>query len=246
VPVATRSQNGILIAVLSKPERLNALGSREWRELGEVLKRECRGGGGSNAIVVTGEGRAFSAGDDIYEMISLESPEDAASFFYLLRSALRELVSCSKPVVAAVNGLAVGGGAEMLLLMDYVVASRQAWLSFPETRIGLIPPLLLTVGSEILGSRVARSLALSHRRLSADEAYTLGIVDEVVDGDPLPRAIEVAAYMASQPRHSIEAVKSETLPAFERAMKLLAELESMVLKPEAKRRMRMFLDKKLR
>ena len=228
---------------LSRPEKLNAITRDMWERLASEVNRLCSE---AKALVFTGSGRAFSAGDDIGEMYSLESPSDARGFFSALASAVEAIVKCRRPLVAAVNGLAVGGGGEILLLMDYVVASKSAWISFPESRIGLIPPLLLTLGSMQLGPRLARSLALSGRRLAAEEALYLGLADEVVDGDPLPRAVEVAKDMAGLPEDVVALIKLQTLRGFEDALRLVAELERLVLTGEAKGRMRAFLEKRLR
>jgi enoyl-CoA hydratase/carnithine racemase len=235
-------ERGVVVVTLSRPEKLNAMTSSMWASLAEAVEGAC---GAGKPVVVTGEGRAFSAGDDIGEMYGLSSPGEAARFFSTLERAVSAMVSCRSPLVAAVNGLAVGGGAEILLLMDYVVASRSAWISFPEARIGLIPPILLTLGALQLGPRLARSLALSARRLTAEEAMSLGIVDEVVDGDPLPRALEAALELSSVPVQARAAIKAATMAYAAQASVMLRALESLVLSGEAKERMRLFLEKKL-
>ena len=228
---------------LNRPEKLNAMTSSMWYELAELLDRACRD---SDALVVTGVGRAFSSGDDIGEMHSLKDALEASRFFHSLERAITSLASCRRPVVAAVNGVAVGGGAEMLLLTDYVVASKGALIGFPESRIGLIPPLLLAVGVLQLGGKKARTLALTGKLLEAEEARELGIIDEIVEGDPLPRALEVARELSKVPQQALTIIKAASLQGVGEALTLLRSLESLVLGGEAKERMKLFLEKKLR
>ncbi len=241
--VAYEELDGLTLLRLSRPEKLNAMTSGMWLSLAEALNKACRS---ASAIVVTGAGRAFSSGDDIGEMHGLQDPIEASRFFHSLEKAVTALAACRRPVVAAVNGVAVGGGAEVLLLMDYVVAYKGALIGFPESRIGLVPPLLLTVGLLQLGGKRARTLALSGRLFSAEEAMALGIVDEVVDGDPLPRALEVARELSRVPQQALSIIKAASLQGVGEALTLLRSLESLVLGGEAKERMRLFLEKKLR
>jgi len=241
--VRRKVEDNVGVIVLERPEKLNALTLSMWTELAEALNAYCSRG---LPVVITGSGRAFSAGDDIGEMYRLSTPSEASRFFSALEAAVKAMVRCRSPVVAAVNGIAVGGGAEMLLLADYVVASKDAWLSFPEARLGLIPPILLSVGLGQLGPRLVRSLALTGRRLSAEEARQLGIVDEVVDGNPLQRAKEVALDLATIPQPALSLIKASTAAYTSSLLTLLRSLESLVLAENSKERMRMFLEKKLK
>lgn len=92
----------------------------------------------SRAIVITGNGRAFSSGDDIGSMTSLNDQREAEDFFNALLYAVDGLIYTNKPVIGAVNGLAYGGGCEILLFMDVVISTRSARFSIPEGRLGLI------------------------------------------------------------------------------------------------------------
>ena len=237
--------NDVSIIRFRRPEKLNALNLEMWVSLRDVLGRECRGD--SKAIVLTGSGRAFSAGDDIGAMYSLSNIEEALGFFKTLGEAIEVLAMCPKPVVAAVNGLAVGGGAEMLLLVDYVVASRDAWLSFPESKLGLIPPILLTMGVEVLGLRRARRLAITGERITVEEAFKLGLVDEVVEGEMLlDVAIERALKLSEETtKEALRAMKElsykKYLDLLNEAVKMLAELS---LTGGAKERMKAFLERR--
>jgi len=239
--------NSVSIVRFARPEKLNALNLEMWVSLREALSRECSGE--IRGIVLTGSGRAFSAGDDIGAMYALNSVEEAIGFFETLRATLETLALCPKPIVAAVNGLAVGGGAEMLLLVDYVIASRGSWIAFPESRIGLIPPLLLTIGVDTLGLRLARRLALTGERIDVEDAARLGLVDEVVDGDKLvsiavERALKLAEYTTPEALRAIKRILYARYSSYiSEAVRILAELS---LTPEAKERMKAFLEKRFK
>lgn len=237
----------ITVIKLNRPEKLNAINRDMWLKLREVVAEECSSN--SKGLIITGSGRAFSAGDDIGSMYDLRSLDESLEFFNIILDTLRSIALCPKPVVAAVNGLAVGGGAELLLLVDYVVASKDSWLSFPEARLGLIPPILLTVGVDTLGLRTTRRLSMRCDRVTVEEALKLGLVDEIVEGD---RLLEVAARRAME---LYEAVPEGTRGVvkkilYERYSKLVEEairiLSELAITGEAKDRMRAFLDKKLK
>ncbi len=242
-PVISYVHDNIYFIVFNRPEKLNALNLDSWRLLREHASKACSGG--YKALVLTGRGRAFSAGDDILEMHALSTPEESTRFFNSLRSALLELVNCGKPLIAGVNGIAVGGGAEILFLMDYVIAVKGAWISYPEAGIGLLPPILLSVGVNVVGGRVARRLALTGDRLSVEDAQRLGIIDEVVEADMLDKAIYNAVERLSTiPGELVKLFRIETLGGIERAHSLIDRLSLLVLTGYAKKRMEDFIKKR--
>ncbi len=239
--------DNVAIIKLVRPEKLNALNRELWSKLKEALTEACESS--VDGVVLTGSGRAFSSGDDIGEMYNIRGLSDALEFFELVKSTVEALAGCGKPVVAAVNGLAAGGGAEILLLADYVIASRGSWISFPESRIGLIPPLLLTIGVDVIGFRRARQLAITGDRITDSEALELGLIDKIVEGEGLLReAVKTAREMSMlTPASSLKAIKTVSLERFkdslERALRILAELS---VGEEARERMKAFLEKKLK
>lgn len=242
-PVISYIHDNIYFIVFNRPEKLNALNLDSWRLLRWHAGKACRGG--YRALVLTGSGRAFSAGDDIMEMYALSTPEESTRFFNSLKSALLELVNCEKPLIAGVNGLAVGGGAEILFLMDYVIAVKGAWISYPEAGIGLLPPLLLSVGVNVVGGRVARRLALTGDRLSVEEAQRLGIIDEVVDADMLDNAVYNAVERLSTiPGELVKLSRIETLGGIDKANRLIDMLSLLVLTRYAKKRMEDFIKRR--
>lgn len=168
-----------LILRLNRPERMNALSRELIAELGRV-GRELDDDPSVRALVLTGAGdRAFCAGADLKERQSLTDAEVAA----LIASYERELGwldQSPRPVVAAINGVALGGGLELALLCDLRVAHERAILGLPETSLGIIPGAGGTQRlPRIVGEARAKELILLGRRLSAAEALTYGLVHRV-------------------------------------------------------------------
>ncbi len=232
---------------LRRPEKLNALDLDMWRGLEARLRGACRGPWA--LVALRGAGRAFCTGDDIGAMEALSTPEEAGEFFDALAGAVRAIVECGRPVAALVHGYAYGGCMEILLLLDVVVGVRGALLAAPEARLGLLAPLLSTLGPILLGRR-ALGLASTGRPISVEDALRYGIVDYVVDsveeGEALLRRIASEAA-ASDPQAVALArrLSLESLP-WERAWRALDELKKLVLNPRAKERMRAFLQRRAR
>jgi enoyl-CoA hydratase/carnithine racemase len=183
--------------VLSRPEVRNAL-SDEF--LGEIVDA-CAAfdlDGDVGCVVIAGQPDYFSVGADLHELAKLDPTEVLLGRRAALWRALREV---RLPLVAAVSGLCLGGGFELALSCDLIVASTGARFGQPETALGLIPG---GGGSQLLvhlvGRAVAADLLLTGRRLSADEALALGLVSRVCDVDDLRVAAEaLAAGIAARP-----------------------------------------------
>ncbi len=193
----TFDRDGLHVIVLNRPEKLNALNRRVWEELTAELRESCKGE--YAGLVITGAGRAFSSGDDIVEMYNFKDRSEALGFFDKVHSAVETLVSCNQVVAGLVNGLAYGGGGEILLLLDYTVALENSVIAYPEARIGLIPPVLLTIGPGVIGYRKALQLALTGREISASEAVGLGLIDDTAR--TIDEAFEkIAGFTRKTPR----------------------------------------------
>ena len=241
---------GVYVVVwFNRPEKLNAFTLEMWRHLGEVVEDYC---GKEKIIVLRGRGRAFSAGDDIPSMYSLDSLDSSESFFRELYRAVERVASCREPIVSVVDGYAFGGGAEILLVSDIVIATRDSLFSYPEGLIGLLPPILLTLGSYSVGWRRAKALALLASRLSAEDAQRLGIVDIVVDKDKLDSIVEDIIEKLSRipptARSSIKKISLETIKHLSSVIEVAVvdELSKLVLSSEAKELMKLFIEKKFR
>ncbi|WP_456370622.1 3-hydroxyacyl-CoA dehydrogenase/enoyl-CoA hydratase family protein [Geoglobus sp.] len=219
-PVSYEKRGSYAVITLRRAERLNALNEEMWTGIRKALL-EAERDGDVRAVLITGEGRAFSAGDDIAVMRSWSSVSDGKHFFENVAGPLIYLMTeYSKPLISLVNGYAYGGGMELNLLMDIVIASRSATFSVPEGLIGAFPPIASTVGF-MLNRRVLR-YCLTAEEIQADEAVDMGIADLAVDDDQLEIAgIEIAERISELAPMSVQAVKKakkSVLNAFRSAL----------------------------
>ena len=166
--------------VFNRPERLNAMDKSLLSETIRAL--EDLGSRGDVAfIAVTGKGKAFSAGMDLKALSMAGSLDEVGEAFELLARMFRALLAVEKVTIAAVNGVAAGGGAELLWAVDLSVAVRGVRIMWPEALWGLIPPALSTIGPQILGPARAAYLAMASGEVTAEEAYRLGLVSKLVE-----------------------------------------------------------------
>ena len=169
---------------INRPERLNALDREVLREI-ESAAREAANDPSIRCMIVTGEGKAFVAGADISEMKSM-SHDDALAFAQAGHNTFALLESLAFPVIAAVNGFALGGGCELALACDFIHASEKAKFGQPEVRLGVIPGF---GGTQRLARRVgiarARELVFTAGIIDAAEALRIGLVNGVHAPDAL-------------------------------------------------------------
>ena len=237
------SVEDIAVLKFTRSEKLNAFDYDSWRDFSLNLDKALKYRG----LVITGEGKAFSAGDDIYAMYRLESYREAKKFFDMAYNVLEKMMHYPYPIVAAVNGLAVGGGAEILLGVDYVISVKDAWFWFPEARIGLYPPILISLGAFLFGIKKVKRLAIEMPRLSIEEALDLGIVDEVVENKDklLETAVNKVRELNSIPSSSYMYIRNIlaniVLPHLKQSIDTLARA---VVTEEAKKWMELFIKSK--
>ena len=186
----TRGRVGLL--QLNRPKAMNALDSELMRELSNAL-REFDADPQVGAIVITGNERAFAAGADIKEMVEASAVEmlqlDNISLFDRIRSI-------HKPVIAAVSGWCLGGGNELAMSCDMIVASETARFGQPEINLGVIPGAGGTQRlTRTVGKAVAMEMVLNNRNLTAQEALQFGLVNRVV---PVERYLEEALMLAEE------------------------------------------------
>jgi enoyl-CoA hydratase len=192
--VALERAGAVATIRIDRPRALNALDEATLRDLARAI-RDVRRDGAVRAVLITGTGpKAFCAGADIAAMAAM-SALDGQAYSVLGHEVFARLEALEVPVVAAVNGAALGGGLELALACDLVVASDQARLGLPETTLGLVPGF---GGTQRLALRVgvarARELVYLGRVLDAAEALRVGLVDRVVAADAL--AAEAGALAA--------------------------------------------------
>jgi enoyl-CoA hydratase len=180
---------GVAKITLSRPQVLNAIGTEMLLELKSAI-REVQIDPDVKVLVIRGAGeRAFSVGADVKEMAEAD-PLKAREFSGLGKSVMEDLESLGKPVVAAVNGLALGGGCELVMACDIVVASENARFGQPEINVGIIPGW---GGSQRLprlaGWKRAKELILTGDTIDAREAERIGLVNKVVPAGSLDEAV---------------------------------------------------------
>lgn len=212
----TRPVAGVGLIRLDRPEALNALNQALEAEVLDAA-RNFDADPGIGAIVLTGSERAFAAGADITEMVAL-TPQEARK--RKLLSGWDSLTEIGKPVIAAVSGYALGGGCELAMLCDLVIAADTARFGQPEITLGILPGLGGTQRlTRAVGKAKAMDLCLTGRSLTADEAERLGLVSRVVPAAGLlEEALAVAQRIADMSRPASRAVKDAINEAFERPL----------------------------
>jgi enoyl-CoA hydratase len=195
--VLVETTDHIATLTINRPESLNSLNSEVLEELDRALE-DLERDSVVKVVVLTGAGsKAFVAGGDIKEMLSLEPPS-ALAFSRKGQQLLLRIGRMSKPVIAAVNGYALGGGLELALACDFIYASENAKLGLPETTLGVIPGFGGTQNlPRLIGPNKAREMIFSGKMLSAAEALEWGLVNKVFPvGELLPNAMETARTIA--------------------------------------------------
>lgn len=176
-----RVEDRIAWITFNQPEKFNPFGPRHFKQL-EDLMDDCSTRRDVGVVVMTGKGRAFSAGGDV---TSFSKPFLVEVGLYALRS-YNSIRRCRKPVIAMVNGFAIGGGNELVIAADLAIAARSAKLGQAGTRVGAGP---VVGGTNILplqiGEKRAKKIVFFSDRVSAEQAYEWGWVNEVVDDDKL-------------------------------------------------------------
>lgn len=225
--------DGVATVTLNRPEVLNAFSTPMQRELAAVVLR-LADDDAVRAVVLTGAGRAFCAGGDIGEMEGAADPTPLASrnkLHRMLTSVLIPLVRLEKPVIAAVNGVAVGAGMNLALAADITVVAEHARFSQAFVKVGLVPDTgglyLLT---RLIGLNRAKELCFTGRMLNAPEALHMGLVNQVVPAPELmPRAQALARELASGATAAIGLTKSLLNIAPTATLEEMAEFESFAL-----------------
>jgi len=203
----------LAVVTLDRPKVLNALNHRSMTELEHVFL-DIRQSAAIRAVLLTGAGeKAFVAGADIRELASL-SALDGEQAALRGQRVFSLIENCGKPVIACINGFALGGGCELALACTLRIASSSARLGQPEVKIGIMPGYGGTQRlPRLIGKGAALKMILTGETIAAAEALRLGLVDEVVDPDQLlaraeQLALTIAAVAPLAVRDSIRAVNS--------------------------------------
>jgi enoyl-CoA hydratase len=207
--VSIERNGDFAILRVNRPKALNALNQTTLKELSLALD-ELAGDTALKALIFTGAGeKAFIAGADISEMAKM-SHQEALAFARLGQEVTLKLEQFPTPVVAAVNGFALGGGCELAISCDFILASANAVFGQPEVSLGLITGFGGAIRlAEFVGWPVARELIYTGRRIKAEEALKLGLANQVVPlAELLDKAISVAKEIGANSPEAVRRVKA--------------------------------------
>lgn len=247
--ILSERYDGIAILTLNHPDKRNALSAELLNDLSQTLT-QLRTEDGLRVVILTGAGEAFCAGTDISELQSL-TESDGIRISARGQKLCDEIESFPVPVIAAVNGVAAGGGCELVLACHLRVASTHAQFSLPETKLGLIPAYGGT-------QRIARDIAIARalemmlvgKNIDSATALKLGLLNRVVEPNELmseARALanEIAALAPLAIRACLKAVTEGLKMPFEEGLALERQLfASMFATEDAKEGTRAFLEKR--
>jgi len=202
-------ENNIATITFNRPKALNALNQELLSELAQVLdgileNQEIR------VLILTGSGeKAFVAGADITELAQSLDAIQAKHFAEIGHRAINKLQELSIPVIAAVNGFALGGGSEIALACDFIYASEKAKFGLPEITLGLIPGFGGTQRlPRQIGKNMAKEMIFTGKMISASKAYEIGMVNKVLPPESLmEEVLKTANTIASKGKVSIRAAK---------------------------------------
>lgn len=248
--ILVEQEGPIGILKLNRPQALNALNSKVISELIAALE-EIEKGVMPKVVILTGAGeKAFVAGTDIMEMEKLSSFE-AREFANFVRQAIDKVAALNRPVIAAINGFALGGGCELAMACDIRIASEKAKMGQPETGLGIIPG---SGGTQrlprLVGVSKAKQLVFTGELIDAKTALEIGLVDKVVPPDQLMEETKkIAGTIASKPRIALALAKSAINRGLDMALQdgLSYEIECFAecfATKDQKEGMRAFLEKR--
>ncbi len=238
VHVNVHVHDGVGLIQLNRPEKMNAIGALTRQQLGEAIKQAERDDA-VRVLVLTGSGRAFCSGADVTEMVQgagMRTPEDVGN---VLRNEympmLTRLRTMPKPVIAAMNGPAVGIGASYALACDIRIATPEAYLLEAFVNIGLAPDGGVSwLLPRLAGTGIAYEMFFTGKPLSAADAHRLGVINRVVPAERLEAEVrDLAAQLVAQPRQAMAAAKRAVTHALESSFEEALEFESYLQEAQA-------------
>ncbi|MEB3764731.1 MAG: enoyl-CoA hydratase/isomerase family protein [Desulfurococcales archaeon] len=249
MPIRVEHLDKASLIIIDREEKGNSLDYRHAVELARIIREECENPE-TVAIVITGSGeRFFSTGVDLESVAEITSIDDSIKLMGEgLGGVCKAVSSCKKPVIAAVNGHAVGIGFELVLASDLAYSVRGAKLGSPAVKWGMVPPASTTLGPLILGYKNAAYIVLSGRLMTAEEAFRMGVLNGVVDDreELLNTIKKLVEDIASNSQWAVE--NALTLLRSSRPYPLVeAGLRSLITsaaREETRNRARSFIEKK--
>jgi enoyl-CoA hydratase/carnithine racemase len=226
-----RKQGGVALATFNRPDVLNAFRSTMFARLVEILA-DVRDDPAVRVLVITGNGRAFSAGIDLEEQARLFGAgiDDAAARKALddLQAITRQMRDLPKPIIAAINGLAVGVGAELGIASDIRIASQDAYFMFAEVKRALFETNgVMYFLPRLVGLGRALEMLMTGDKIPAEAALAAGLVTRVYPtGDLLPQALALAERIAANAPISVRLVKQVMARSYDLGLDEVMRLES--------------------
>ncbi len=241
--ILLEKREGYAIITMNRPREMNALSGEMRSELTDVLNH-LENDETIRVLIMTGGEYVFSAGMDIKEMAAL-ADEEIASYFGSIMQYLKKIYTYRKPVIAAVGGIALGGGFNIATVCDLIVASESAIFGHPELKFGLNP--LFSPLRHLVGMAKAKEISMLGEPIGAKEALRIGLVNKVATPEKfMDEAISMAKGLAARSGRAIESVKriSVMTEELDKNSSLDLEFEVMVhlfSSPERKVRMNEFM-----
>lgn len=191
---------------INRPKAMNALNEEVLSEMYEALLQF--EGGSEKVAMITGAGKAFVAGADIQAMVSMDNLK-AHELACLGHRLMNKIESCEKPVIAAINGFALGGGLELAMACDFRLASAAAKFGQPEIALGIIPGFSGTQRlTKLVGTGMASYMIMTGEMIDAKKALDIGIIEKVIDEDQFDdECAKIAEKMASKSIYALKAGK---------------------------------------
>jgi enoyl-CoA hydratase len=206
--VLLRKDGPVAIITLNRVEKMNALNAELLTNLGELLS-QLENDEEIRALVITGNGKAFCAGGDVSRDDEGDPLQAFLKFAQLTRDTFHKIERFKKPVIAAINGFAFGGGLELALCCDLRVASEKAKMGLTETKLGVVPGAGGTQRlPRLIGPAMAKQLIFTAGIISGEEAYRIGLVNAAVPPEEcLDKAVELAKEISLRAPLAVQASK---------------------------------------
>jgi enoyl-CoA hydratase/carnithine racemase len=203
--ILERPREGVALVRINRPEALNALNLAVREQLGAVFG-EIQGDESIRAVVLTGTDKAFAAGADLKEFVDIGAVEQMRR---RVERYWRAVADTPQPIIAAISGFALGGGLELAMCADILIAGESAKLGQPEVRVGIIPGAGGTQRlTRAVGKYQSMYMCLSGEFVSAEEALRMGLLSKVVtDGEVEQAALELAGNIAKLPPLAVQQAK---------------------------------------
>lgn len=238
----------IALVTINRPEAMNALNTRFFNEMDQVVA-DISSRSDVRVMIITGSGKAFVAGADIAEMVD-KTPAEGSAFSRLGQNTFSSFGEMDIPVIAAINGFALGGGLELAMGCDFRIASSKARFGQPEVNLGLIPGYAATQRlPRLTGMGDALYLLMTAEMIDAADALRIGLVQKVVEPEELMETVMgIAKTIISKGPIAVKLVKKVVrqgmLAGFEEGSELEAEMFGTLFKDEGEKGMKAFLEKR--